>query len=138
MENRVPVPTDMIYKFYALFGLVLFILSLGLTVYQIKNLNELIFSSHVEKAEIQAKENKSLRDSARIEVIEKRISYALKDQRPFELMFTFIGAFGMLISVYGFWKWHREIQPLQDEQLRLSVEKLRIEVATLKDAKNRQ
>jgi hypothetical protein len=40
-------------------------------------------------------------------------------------------AFWMM--VYGFFKWHREIQPVQDEIAKLQLEKLRIEVDQLKN-----
>lgn len=48
MENKIPLPTDSIYKFYALFGLLLFIFSIGSTIYVSRSTNELVFTSAIE------------------------------------------------------------------------------------------
>ena len=42
MEDKIPIPTDNIYKFYALFGLVLFIFCAGSFIFVQEKTNDLL------------------------------------------------------------------------------------------------
>lgn len=54
MESRVPLPTDNIFKFYALFGLLLTIFSAGSVLYVNKSTNDLAFEIAVEYETLKA------------------------------------------------------------------------------------
>ncbi len=48
MESKIPIPTDNIYKFYALFGLVILISCIAAFLYVYSSTNELIFKKAIE------------------------------------------------------------------------------------------
>jgi hypothetical protein len=131
MENKIPLPTDSIYKFYALFGLLLFIFSVGATVYVARSTNDLVFTSAIEYETLRAIEKPTAVEIAKREGIEKRVEIALADKKFFLYALGTLVGLGMLAMIYGFTKWHRDIQPIQDETAKLQLEKLRLEVAGL-------
>ncbi len=47
MDSRIPLPTDNIFKLYALFGLLLLIFSIASALYVNKSTNDLIFETAV-------------------------------------------------------------------------------------------
>jgi hypothetical protein len=131
MENKIPLPTDNIYKFYAFFGLLTFIFCIGGTLYLSKSTNELIFASSIEYETIKAIEKPTPVEIAKQKAIEKKIEIAISDKEF--LLNALSGLIGgsVLLMYYGFHKWHLEIQPIQDETARLQLEKLRHEVLSL-------
>jgi hypothetical protein len=131
MENRVPLPTDNIFKFYALFGLVLFIFCFSATLYNAKTTNEFMSSAIVELEELKAIAAPSSRDTARREVLLRQVDVAKLDKDFYKWACAAIGAVGTLGMVVGFTKWHREIQPMLDEISQLQLVKLRHEVSQL-------
>lgn len=131
MENKIPLPTDSIYKFYALFGLLLFIFSLGATVYVSRSTNDLVFTSAIEYETLRAIEKPTAVEIAKSKGIEKRVEIALADKEFFLYALGTLAGLGVLAMIYGFTKWHRDIQPIQDETAKLQLEKLRLEVAGL-------
>ncbi len=131
MENKIPLPTDSIYKFYALFGLLLFIFSLGATIYVSRSTNDLVFSSAVEYETLKSIEKPTTAEVTKRQGIEKRLEIALADKKFFLYALGALAGLGMVAMIYGFTKWHRDIQPVQDETAKLQLEKLRLEVAGL-------
>jgi hypothetical protein len=131
MENKIPLPTDSIYKFYALFGLLLFVFSLGSTIYVSRSTNDLVFTSAIEYETLRAIEKPTSVEVAKRMGIEKRVEIALADKKFFLYSLGALACLGMLAMIYGFTKWHRDIQPIQGETARLQLEKLRLEVAGL-------
>lgn len=133
MENKIPLPTDSIYKFYALFGLLVFIFCSGAVIYVTRSTNDLIFTSSIEFETLKAIEKPTPIEIAKREGIEKRIQIALADKAFFLQALGVITAFAMFTMGYGFLKWHRDLQPIQDETARLQLEKLRHEVRSLSE-----
>ncbi|WP_175541754.1 hypothetical protein [Polaromonas sp. YR568] len=131
MENRVPLPTDNIFKFYALFGLVLFIFCFATTLYNTKTTNEFMSSAFVELEELKAMASPTNRDVARREILLRQIEVAKQDKDFYKWACAVIGGIGTLGMVVGFTKWHREIQPMLDEISQLQLAKLRHEVSQL-------
>ncbi len=128
MESRVPLPTDSIYKFYALFGLLLLIFGFGSTVYLSKSTNELIFDSAVEIEILKALPERSVGEEARFRILERKVTVAVEDK---EAMLTGIAALivvGAIAMLFGFWKWQFEVQPIQDEIAKFSLQRLKQEV----------
>ncbi|MDN3518065.1 hypothetical protein QWY84_10630 [Aquisalimonas lutea] len=128
MENRVPLPTDNIYKFYALFGLLLIIFSIGAMLYVNKSTNDLAFDVAVEYETLKADPMRSVADEARFTVLERKLEIAGKNKKTFMIFLSVIIAAGSLMVWYGFKKWHTEVQPVQDEIARLNLLKLKREV----------
>jgi hypothetical protein len=128
MESRVPLPTDNIYKFYALFGLLLLIFGVGSILYVTKSTNDLVFEDGVELATLKANTARSVAEETRFKLLERKLEVALQDKNTLSTGISVIIAFGIVMMVSGFWKWHTKVQPIQDEMAKLSLEKLRQEV----------
>jgi uncharacterized membrane protein YidH (DUF202 family) len=128
MQSNIPLPTDNIYKFYALFGLLLIISSILAFVY----VNSQTFNSGFTLVkEYEALKNMpSNKDSLTLHLIEGQIK-VLGDNKKFQLQFLggLIGI-GLLLMAYGFWHWHHKIQPQHDRLLKLQILKLEKEVDT--------
>lgn len=124
MEGKIPLPTDNIYKFYALFGLLLFISSLAAYLYLHKSTNELIFETAVLVEELETREKPSAADLKRKEMAEKRVSIAVEDRKAFNTCLAFLAGLGSCLTILGFAAWHFKVQPLQDKLLNLQIQKV--------------
>jgi hypothetical protein len=131
VENRIPIPTDNVFKFYALFGLFLFSFGFSIVLYTIKSTNELMAASYVERAALGASKDLSPRDKARLEILERQVEVAKSDKQFFEWVAATVTAFGMAGMLVGFGRWHFTQRHL-DEYARLQNEKLRSEIKALK------
>lgn len=129
MEGKVPLPTDNIYKFYALFGLTLFITTIAAFLYLHKTTNELLFDAIVVSEELSSKETPSPTDLKRKEVLEKKIEIAVADKKAFNTALEIIAAFSLVAMFIGFSQWHIVIQPKQDRLLDLQIEKAERELS---------
>ena len=128
MENRIPLPTDNIFKFYAFFGLLLLIFGIGSTLYVNKSTNNLVFEITVEYETLKADPVRSVSQDARFHVLQQKLEMARKNKNFFLSVLGLVVGIGVLMVWYGFKKWHTEIQPLQDEMARLSLKKLQREM----------
>ena len=132
MENKIPIPTDNIFKFYALFGLLLFIFSASSIIYVVHSTNELLFQATIEIDNIKQIPNPSLVDTAKMQIFQKRLAITTADKNFYLHAIGVIFAGGVMLMIYGFTKWHKDVQPVQDEMIQLQLEKLRHEVKQLK------
>lgn len=123
MESKIPLPTDNIYKFYALFGLALIVSSMLAIVYLQKTTNDLIFTTAFEYEELVAKEHLSVTESKRKEIFEKKLEIAVADKKYYSYALGGILGLGLVLSWVGFTKWQKEIQPKQDKLLDLQIAK---------------
>jgi len=131
MESQIPLPTDNIYKFYALFGLLLFVFSVGSDLYVLRSINEFAYQAIPEIEAVKQMANPSGVDVARRVVLEKHLEIAVADRKFFDKALGTIGGVALLLMYYGFRKWHKEVQPVQDEMAELQLKKLRHEVGLL-------
>lgn len=131
MESQIPIPTDNIFKFYALFGLLTLVFSLGSSIYLTKSTNELLFTAVVELETLKALPHPSPVDEVRKQVLQRKIEIASDDKKTLQAGCGILAGFAVVALVYGFCKWHSEIQPVQDELARLQVRKLQAEVGRL-------
>ncbi len=128
MQSNIPIPTDNIYKFYALFGLLLIISSILAIVYVS---NQTFNSGFTLVKEYEALKNiPSNKDSLTLHLIEGQVK-ALGDNKKFQLQFLggLIGT-GLSLMIYGFWNWHHKVQPRHDRLLELQITKLEKELNT--------
>jgi len=137
MENRVPLPTDNIYKFYALFGLLLIIFAFSAAIYTTKMINEQMYLVAVELEELKSLSAPSVRQSAKRAVLELQIEVTKSDRRTYSWGGVILAAIGTMGVMFGFRRWHSVIQPKQDELVELQLMKLRHEVAQLKGGQRR-
>lgn len=128
MESKIPLPTDNIYKFYALFGLVLVVFSAAAFLYVHSNTNTLGFAATIEYEELDSKENPTAVELKRKEILEKRVKIAVEDKQTFSLVLYLLFLGGCASSAYGFIKWHRVLQPKLDRLLELQIQKAELDI----------
>lgn len=134
LESQIPLPTDNIYKFYALFGLALFIFSLGAGIYETHATNELVFQTVVEQEALKQIQNPSPVDEARKLILQKRYDIGVTDSKVIRVLLIALAVGSFYLMIYGFWKWHKKVQPVQNEIAELQRDKLRLEVEQMKFA----
>lgn len=130
MTPKLPVPTDNIYKFLTLFGLTLIALSLTLAVLNVNFANEEIWRKANAYFDLQAEVGPS--KAEREKLILNDIDRLNTDREVGKWFLSGIFIIGFCMSIFGFYKWIRKVQPAHDELLELEREKLRLEIQALK------
>jgi hypothetical protein len=138
MESRIPLPTDNIYKFYALFGLLLLIFGLSATIYTTKSTNEFMSAAIVDLEELKSIAAPTAREDARRQILQRQMEVAKSDKEFFKWGSGGVGGVGLALMIFGFGKWHKEIQPTLDEIAQLQLIKLRREVECQKPSSVRR
>jgi len=128
MQDKIPLPTDNIYKFYALFGLIIIIFSIGSVIYINESTNNVLFNAIIDIETLNSIKNPSTIDTAKKGVLEKKVQIATADKKFFIPNISAISFLGLILVFYGFKKWHMEIQPIQDEIAKLTLEKIRHDI----------
>lgn len=129
MNPNIPIPTDNVYKFYAMFGLVIMLTTAIMFFIRHEEYNRRAFERHVPMKLLET--NQDLNDQQKHELYLYGQKAGIdKSNKKLELslyMFLFVlpGAF---LTTYGFFMWHTKIQPVQDKLFELQLERLRIEV----------
>lgn len=132
MESKIPLPTDNIYKFAALFSLVIVIVSFCSIIYSNSTSNAIVFEHWVEVETLQAQEKLSVEQSSRLKALEKKIEVAVSDKQLFiKLASVFLGL-GICGVFFGFGYWHKRIQPLSDQMAATQLELARLQLLLLK------
>ncbi|GAA0409147.1 hypothetical protein GCM10009133_17110 [Cocleimonas flava] len=127
MESKIPLPTDNIYKFYAMFGLLLLITSILGTIW--------VGTSTNEKLHYLVKEYESIPGTEEVKektgigkFIEARIKAQVKNKQTYIYGLSGTTTIAILLMFYGFRQWHTKIQPKQDEYFDLQLQKLKREI----------
>ncbi|CAN7297747.1 hypothetical protein LJR260_001367 [Variovorax paradoxus] len=139
MQPSLPIPTDNIYKFACLFGLVLIVSAIFafVTSYS-SSLDRKV--KHIEvMISLEAKEDRTKAENDLL-AMHKRLIEVTKSNEDFTLVpIAAILVFGLSLSWYGANKWHQVIQKRDDAMVELQLRKLEAEVAKLEaDAKKLQ
>jgi hypothetical protein len=132
MESRVPVPTDNIYKFYALFGLLLFIFCCGSSLYVTRTSNELVFSALPELESLKQISQPSRVEQMRISLLERKLEINKADKSTFQYAIGGLMGTALIAMVYGFWKWEKELQPILDRTAKAQMEIAELQLAKLR------
>jgi hypothetical protein len=126
MQSKVPLPTDNIYKFYALFGLLLLITSMYffMTAY-----NDHRARQHVRLIELSKLESKETLNNE-----QKPFQTLLKAQEKIDDLNKdfYIKCISIFFIGVGFAMWQFVVQPRQDKLAQLTTEKLELELKILK------
>ncbi|WP_287879398.1 hypothetical protein [Aquitalea sp.] len=128
MNLKPPFPTDNIYKFYALFGLALFITSILSILYITNVTNEIVFQNAVEYEKIKNDPHPNAVDLIKKKVIERKVEIAKSDKDFESRAVGVLAGVAVLLMLYGFHRWHTVIQPKQDELLELQIKKAKLEL----------
>ncbi len=132
MENKIPLPTDNIFKFYALFGLVLFIFSAAAVIFVTNSANAVSMSTIPQIYELQQIDKPSLADAAKLAVLKKTLEIALSDRKFFLNAIGAVAGLSMLVMGYGFIKWHTAVQPVLDETAKVQLELVKLQLEKLR------
>ena len=128
MDNKIPIPTDNIYKFYALFGLLLVVFGIGSSIYVNTSTNNLAYEIAVEYQVLKENPVRSISEETQFQLLQRKLEIARKNKMVFLFGIGAIIGGGLLMMGYGFRKWHKDIQPIQDEIARLNLLKLKREL----------
>ena len=123
VENKIPLPTDNIYKFYALFGLLLMVTAIAAIIYTYQTTNALVFNNTITLEELKLKEFPSAVDTKKQAILQRQIDIAIKDRDFFNAALGVFLAIAIWAMWYGFRTWHTVIQPKQDRLLDLQIQK---------------
>jgi hypothetical protein len=132
MDNNVPLPTDNIYKFYALFGLALLIFSIWSLLAMNRSSNDAAFNYLTEIHALKQKSSPQPGDNVKLAALERRLEITAEDRSFFTWALAVLSGVAVIGISYGFGKWQNEIQPKQDELMALQIEMARLQVAELK------
>ena len=132
MQDKIPVPTDNIYKFYALFSLLIILFSMGAILYVGKAANEVILDNVVEVETLKQEKTPTLPQQVRRAALERKMEVAKSDRKFFlYALATLIGCSSWSMF-YGFKKWHTEVQPILDETAKVQLEIAKLQLANLR------
>lgn len=132
MESKIPVPTDNIYKFYALFSLLLIVFSLGAMLYVNQSNNRTVMSAVVELETLRLDTYPSSAAKIKIAVLERQLEIAKFDKRFYLISLGGLLGVALYVGFYGFHRWHRHVQPLLDETARVQLEIAKLQLAKLR------
>jgi hypothetical protein len=131
MTPSIPITTDNIYKFAALFGLVL-VISTGFGMLYLLSINyEFAVKNFDEYELLMAKENLSQAEFIRKNAFDMQIKYRTLAVNGFMFFLTLLAVIGSIVSFWGSYHWLKKVQPKQDELINLQIEKTRREVQML-------
>ena len=132
METRIPLPTDNIFKFYALFGLLLFIFTWGAMIYVVRSSNETVFSAVPELESLKQIEKPTHAEAVRVKLLERKLELSQSDKKFFQYSLGGILSVGVWLMIYGFRKWHRGIQVVLDKTAKVQLEIAELQLAKLR------
>ncbi|MGE4477185.1 MAG: hypothetical protein AB7E18_18090 [Stutzerimonas sp.] len=132
MESKIPLPTDNIYKFYALFSLLLLIFSLGAFLYVQASANEQVIAILPELEVLKEAKELSLKDKVSKQILERKLEVIASDRAFFHKALGVIFGVAIFGIWFGFSQWHKVIQPLQDEHAKIQLEISRLQLEKLK------
>lgn len=132
MTPSLPVPTDNIYKFACLFGLVLIVSSLFAFV----SMYTSSLDSKIKYVEatipLEAKLVRTKVEEEKLAMNKKLIEVTKSNEKSAAFAIGIVLALGILLSGYGAKRWHRDIQQRDDRLVTLQIEKLEVEIAKLR------
>ncbi|WP_341218017.1 hypothetical protein [Neptunomonas phycophila] len=123
---KIPIPTDNVYKFYAIFGIFLILLTVSTCVYITTLTQSFILKAKYDRqtAEISSQENKNIIINLALE----SESRARSNQR-FAITFSLFSLIiAVVLTVIGFNKWKKDIQSKNDNIMDLQIKKLEVEL----------
>ena len=135
MHSKIPIPTDNIYKFYALFGLFLFLFSGYLFIQIHHSFNDIGFSHFVEYEVLKDIKKPTKEQDARKAILERKLEIAIVNKKTFLRAVGVFMGIAICLMAYGFFRWHKVIQPIQDEIMKKQLEKLELEIEAIRSEK---
>jgi hypothetical protein len=132
MESRIPVPTDNIFKFYALFGLLLFAFSCGSILFVNATSNAAIMASIPELESLRELAELSRSEKAKVAVLERKIEITNANRGFYNKVIGIFAGLAMIAMAYGFQRWHTRVQPVLDETAKVQLDLAKMQLEKLR------
>lgn len=131
MQPSLPVPTDNIYKFSCLFGLVLIVSAViaFASVYSSSLERKIVYVQAVIALESKAERTKQEEENLKLNRL--LIDVTKQNENLANIAFGIIIAVGLCLSGSGAMQWHRTIQRRDDQLAELQIQKLQAEIAKI-------
>lgn len=137
MNTKIPLPTDNIYKFYAMFGLLLMFLSMWAFVTTYNTYLERAFNLTEELETLNGLKELTPKQVSRKIILEKKKEIDPLNKSFFMSVVSSSLGVSIFLMIFGFFKWHTKIQPIQDKISAAHLQKLELEVQVLNKQINR-
>lgn len=131
MQPSLPVPTDNIYKFSCLFGLVLIVSAVIAiaSVYSSSLDRKIVYVQAVIALDSKAERTKQEEESLKLNRL--LIDVTKKNEDYVNIWLGVVIGFGLCLSGFGALQWHRTIQRRDDQLAELQIQKLQAEIAKI-------
>lgn len=131
MQPSLPVPTDNIYKFSCLFGLVLIVSAVIAiaSVYSNSLDRKIVYVQAVIALDSKAERTKQEEESLKLNRL--LIDVTKKNEDYVNIWLGVVIGFGLCLSGFGAMQWHRTIQRRDDQLAELQIQKLQAEIAKI-------
>lgn len=131
MNTRVPIPTDNIYKFYALFGLALLFACIIAFVSTYNTHLDRTFDVHEELEILKKLKKPTGEQQVRIEILERKAEIDPENKKFYMSIINGGVGISIVIISFGFFMWQFKVQPKQDELIKKQLEKIDLEIKAL-------
>ena len=131
MRSSVPVPTDNIYKFYSLFGLLIMLSSIFAFVSVYNKYTDRAFDRYVELEVLNSLKQLDPKQIATKAALEKQREIDKDNKKFFQIILGYFMGISIVLMSIGFYRWHSKIQPRQDQLLDRQISKLDLEIKLL-------
>ena len=128
MQSKIALPTDNIYKFYAMFGLLILLTSGVMFFMRHEYYNSMAFERYIPLETLKAKNTQTKEEKAQLYLLEQKAIIAKSDEKLELSIYLFFFLFGICLTIYGFHHWQTKIQPKQDKLLDLQIQKIEDEI----------
>lgn len=122
MDSRLSIPTDNIFKFYALSGLVFCLGALTLFVftYNLHYEKTVYLSLELAKLDIAKLDNAYVEKQR--EIIKTQLEIGIANKEFYMAVISFLFSLGIVVMSFGFARWHYKVQPQLDRLVALEIE----------------
>ena len=129
-----PIPTDNIYKFSCLFGLVLIVSAIFSFVSSYSSSLDRKVKYSESVIPLEAKADRTRAEEELLAMHKKLIAVTKANEEAANWVIAIVFTIGSLLSGFGAWKWHQVVQRRDDRIAELQLRKLTAEVAHLEAA----
>lgn len=134
MQPQLPVPTDNIYKFSCLFGLVLIVSAIFSFVAMYTSSQESKVRYFEVIIPLESRETRTKAEEDLLALNKKLIEVTKENERVGNAAIVIVFTVGLLLSAYGAKNWYGLIQVRDDRLADLQLRKLELEIEKLKGA----
>ncbi|MFG8220060.1 hypothetical protein ACEOQ5_04820 [Pseudomonas aeruginosa] len=132
MENKIPLPTDSLYKFVALFSMTILIGAFYLTFYASESSNAVVYENWSELASLQSLDKPNAEQAARKAMLERKLEVTVENRKVLLGLAAVLAVIGTLGVYIGFAFWIRKQQKVADQIAENQLELSRLQLLALR------